>query len=420
MNGNLIIKNASELVTLSGFTARKGKAMSDPGIIPNGAVVVENGVITAVGDTGTLLPQYDLKDFMVIDAAEQAVLPGFIDAHTHFVFGGYRPEEFFVRLKGADYLEILAKGGGILDTVRATRQTSTEDLVRLGKKRLDRMLAFGVTTVEGKSGYGLDDDTEIKLLDVMAELDTRHPMDIVKTFLGAHAVPESYKGNADAFVTHLINDMLPRLAQRNLAEFCDVFCEKDIFSIHQSRRLLLKAKDLGFKIKLHADEIVSLGGAELAAELGAISADHLIKSSDSGISALSKKGVIAVVLPITSFLLKKPFARGRYMIDNGCALALATDMNPGSSFSHSIPLLIALAVVKMGLSAEEIIAALTINAAAALDRADTIGSIDPGKKGDLVILEYPSYKFLPYHAGVNIVEKTIKNGTVVFDRKTGA
>ncbi len=416
MKGNLIVKNASELVTVSGDKAKKGREMSDLGIITDGAVVIEEGMITAVGRTESILPNYDLNTFSVIDASQKAVLPGFVDSHTHFIFGGYRPEEFLSRLNGINYMEIMARGGGILNTVRATRKTSKDELVLLGKKRLDTMLAFGVTTVEGKSGYGLDSDTEIKQLEVMADLDQSHPMDIVSTFLGAHAVPEEYKGKEDTFIDLLVDRVMPNVAENNLAEFCDVFCEKNVFSVKQSRYLLLKAKALGFKIKLHADEIVPIGGTELAAELGAISADHLIKASDKGISDLSEKGVIAALLPLTSFLLKEPYARGRYMIDKNCALALATDMNPGSSFTNSVPLLVALATVNLGLSPEETISGLTINGAAAIDRADSIGSIDPGKKGDLIILEFPSYRFLSYHAGVNIVEKTIKNGKIVFDK----
>jgi imidazolonepropionase len=316
-------------------------------------------------------------------------------------------------------MEIMQRGGGIVNTVKGTRESTTEALIDSGKRRLDSMLSFGVTTVEGKSGYGLDRSTEIKQLEVMAELDKLHPADIAKTFMGAHAVPEAYHGSENAFVEYLIDAVMPEVADRNLAEFCDVFCEKNVFSIEQSRRLLQKARQMGFKLTLHADEIVPFGGAELAAELGAVSADHLLHASDKGIADMARAGVVATLLPATAFSLKEPYARGRYMIDQGCAVALATDFNPGSCFTESIPLLFALATLYMDLTIEEAITALTLNGAAALDRADTVGSLDIGKKGDAVLLEHPSYHFLPYHMGVNTVEKVIKNGKLVVDREKG-
>jgi len=343
-------------------------------------------------------------------------LPGFVDSHTHFVFGGYRPEEFAWRLRGDSYMEIMARGGGIHSTVAATRGATREELVAAGLKRLDSMLSFGVTTVEGKSGYGLDLETEVKQLEVMAHIDAQHPVDVVRTFLGAHAVPPAYKNREDRYIDFIIQDVLPEITSKNLAEFCDVFCEKGVFSVEQSRRVLTAAAKAGLKLKLHADEIVPLGGAELAAELGAVSADHLLHASDGGIDAMASAGVVATLLPGTAFGLKEPYARARRMIERGCAVALATDLNPGSCFSGSIPLLFSLAALYMGLSPEEAVTALTLNGAAAVDRADTVGSLDPGKKGDLVILEYPSYKFIPYHMGISVVEKTIKNGKVVFDK----
>ena len=424
MNGNLIIKNASELVTCSGFSAKKGEAMSDLKIIPDGAVVVKEGVIEAVGATPDILSElektaYDLSGFDIIDAKNRAVLPGFVDSHTHFVFGGFRAEEFSWRLRGDSYMEIMNRGGGIVNTVQATRKAAVEELVQSGIKRLDSMLSFGVTTVEGKSGYGLDCDTEIKQLEVMAHLDNIHYVDIAPTFLGAHAVPEEYKGKEEAFIDFLMSDVMPRVAERKLAEFCDIFCEKNVFSVAQSRRLLSKAKELGLKLKLHADEIVQTGGAELAAELEAVSADHLLQASDEGIRQMAAAGVVATLLPATAFSLKEPYARGRYMIDSNCAVALATDFNPGSCFTESIPLIFALAALYMDITTEEALTALTINAAAAIDRADTIGSIDVGKQGDLAVLEYPSYKFIPYHIGISTVDQVVKKGNLVFDRKKG-
>ncbi len=422
MNGNIIIKNASQLVTCSGFHAKQGKEMSELHIIDNGTVIIEGGVIKAVGKTEEVLPGFnesnaDHTEFRIIDAQGKAVLPGFVDSHTHFVFGGYRAEEFSWRLRGDSYMEIMNRGGGIHSSVKATREASKEELIKSGTKRLDSMLSFGVTTVEGKSGYGLDHDTEIKQLEVMEEIGKIHPLDIARTFLGAHAVPADYKGREDEFIDYIINSVMPEVADRNLAEFCDIFCEENVFSIEQSRRLLLKAKDMGLKIKFHADEIVRLGGAELAAELGAVSADHLLQASDKGIRDMAEAGVVAALLPGTAFSLKETYARGRFMIDNNCAVALATDLNPGSCFTESIPLIFALATLYMNISAEEAVTAFTINGAAAIDRADTVGSIDKGKKGDLVILEFPSYKYIPYHIGVNSVETVIKNGTVVIERK---
>lgn len=422
MSGNTIIKNASQLVTCSGFKAKQGKEMSDLHIIDDGAVVIEEGIIKVVGKTEDVLNGIDdadlnIAEFDIIDAAGKAVLPGFVDSHTHFVFSGYRADEFSWRLRGDSYMEIMKRGGGILNTVKATRAAKKEELIKTGLKRLDSMVSFGVTTVEGKSGYGLDHSTEIKQLEVMEELNRDHPVDIVGTFLGAHAVPEDYKGREDAYIDYMINTVIPEVTDRNLAQFCDIFCEKNVFSVEQSRRLLLKAKENGLKIKIHADEIVQLGGAELAAEIGAVSADHLLQASDKGITDMAQAGVVATLLPGTAFSLKEPYAKGRYMIDKNCAVALATDLNPGSCFTESIPLIFALATLYMNISIEEAITALTINGAAAIDRADTTGSLDVGKIGDVIILEYPSYKFIPYHIGVSTVEKVIKMGKLIFDKE---
>jgi imidazolonepropionase len=420
MNGNIIIKNASQLVTCSGFKAKQGKAMNELHVIEDGAVVIEDGIITTVGKTADIISELrEHTEYEVIDAKGKAVLPGFVDSHTHFVFGGYRAEEYSWRLGGIGYMDIMKRGGGILSTVKATREASKEELVASGIDRLNSMLSFGVTTIEGKSGYGLDHNTELKQLEVMEHLNEKHPVDIASTFLGAHAIPPSYKGKEDAFIDFLIHEVLPEVTDRKLAEFCDIFCEQNVFSIDQSRRLLSKAKEMGLKLKLHADEIVRLGGAELAAELGAVSADHLLQASDQGISDLAESRVMATLLPGTAFSLKEPYARARYMIDQGCAVALATDFNPGSCFTESIPLIIALATIYMGLTTEEAISSLTINGAAALDRADTTGSIDQNKNGDLIVLEYPSYHFLSYHIGVSSVEKVIKKGNLVYDKKEG-
>ncbi len=415
--GNIIIKNATELVTVSGFEAKKGAEMNNLGIIEDGAIIVRDGIIQAVGKTDEILKDFDFSDYVVIDATDKTVMPGFVDSHTHFVFGGYRADEYSWRLAGTPYMEIMNRGGGIANSVNGTKNTSHDELVRLGLKRLDSMLGFGVTTVEGKSGYGLDFETEIKQLRVMQEVDEKHTLDVVKTFLGAHAVPKDYKGRSGEFIDFIIDEVLPTVVEEKLAEFCDIFCEENVFSVEESSKLLNKAKEMGLKPKLHADEIVQLGGAELSAEVGAVSADHLLQASDAGIAAMAKAGVVATALPCTAFSLKEHYARARYMIDEGCAVALATDFNPGSCHTESIPLVIALATLYMNMTPEETVTALTLNGAAAVDRAHEIGSLDVGKKGDIVIHEFPSYKFLPYHIAVSTVEKVIKNGNLVLDKE---
>ncbi len=412
---NLIIKNASQLVTCSGFAARCGGDMADLGIIEDGALIIEDGIIRAVGGSTDILDGVDTRGFEVLDATGKAVLPGFVDSHTHLPFAGHRPEEYGWRLKGMPYMEIMQKGGGIANTMTATRKAGLQELIDLGRKRLDAMLAMGVTTVEGKSGYGLDLQTEIKQLEAMAALDEEHAVTIVPTFLGAHAVPPEYRGRPDDYIDFLLDSVLPLVAQRRLARCCDVFCESGVFSVAQSRRLLLAAKKLGLELKLHADEIAPLGGAELAAELEALSADHLLQASNAGITAMARAGVVATLLPGTAFSLREPYARARHMIDAGCAVALATDFNPGSCFTFSIPLIAALATLHMAMTPEETVCALTINGAAAVGLADKVGSLDAGKAGDAVILSYPSYLFIPYHLGINIVEKVIKNGRVVVE-----
>lgn len=406
---NIIIKNAAQVVTCSGSSGKRGKEMSNLNVIENGTVVVTDGVISHVLNEGEGIP-VDESQYRVIDATGKALLPGFVDPHTHFVFGGYREEEFSWRMRGDSYMDIMNRGGGIVNTTKATRESSYQNLYDSAKARLDAMMTLGITTVEGKSGYGLDKDTELKQLRVMKQLNEDHPMDIAITFMGPHATPAEWKGREDEFIDFNINEMLPLVANEGLAEFADIFTEKNVFDIEQSRKYLLAAKEHGFKLKIHADEIVQLGGAELAAEVGCISADHLLQASDEGIKAMAQSGVVATLLPLTAFSLREEYARGREMIDNDCIVAMATDINPGSSFTSSVPLLFALACIQMKLTPEEAVIAFTINSAAAIGRADKIGSIDVGKQGDLVLLQFPSYKFLPYHVGMNIVDTVIKNG----------
>ena len=411
MSENLIIFNA-RIVTPTGISARKGAEMGQLRIIENGTVEVTKGIITYVGESRGEDRDGSYQHYWHYNARGHCLLPGFVDSHTHFVFGGERSEEFSWRLKGESYMSIMERGGGIASTVKATRQMNFLKLRSAAEGFLKKMSAMGVTTVEGKSGYGLDRETELLQLKIMRSLnnDEHKRIDIVSTFLGAHALPEEYKGRGDEYIDFLIREMLPVIRENELAECCDVFCEQGVFSVEQSRRLLQAAKEQGFLLKLHADEIVSFGGAELAAELGALSADHLLQASDAGIRAMADTGVVATLLPLTAFALKEPYARGREMIDAGCAVALATDLNPGSCFSGSIPLTIALACIYMKLSIEETITALTLNGAAALHRADRIGSIEVGKQGDFVILNSDNYHILPYYVGMNCVIMTIKGG----------
>ena len=415
MGKKLLIKNATELVTCRGKAPKSGEAMADIGIINDGAMWIEDGVIRRVGTTAEVLSGIDAAEAEVLDAAGRCVLPGFVDPHTHFLFAGNRAEEFSWRLRGDTYMQIMERGGGIVNSVRATREATKEELTKVGWQRLCSMLSFGVTTVEGKSGYGLDAATEIKQLETMAELNRTHVVEIVPTFMGAHATPPEYKGRTDEFVEYLLHQVLPIVAKSKLADFCDIFCEKGVFSVDQSRKLLTAAQGLGMRAKVHADEIVSFGGAELAADIGAVSAEHLLHASDEGIRRMSEAGVIAVLLPATAFCLREPYARARFMIDHGVPVALATDFNPGSCFTESIPLVIALAALYMQMSPAEIVTALTINAAAAVGRADRIGSLEVGKQADCIVLSHPSHLYLPYHAGVNCVETVVKRGQIVHD-----
>lgn len=413
MTENLIIFNA-RVVTPIGFSARCGKEMGELCIIDNATIEVTDGIISYVGPSRGESRDGYYQRYWHYNARGKCLLPGFVDSHTHFVFGGERAEEFSWRLKGESYMSIMERGGGIVSTVKATRECNFIQLRSKAESFLKQMSTMGVTTVEGKSGYGLDKDTELLQLKVMRSLnnDEHKRVDIVSTFLGAHAVPEEYRGRTDEYLDFIIRDVLPCVAKGELAEFCDVFCEQGVFSVEQSRRLLQAAKEYGLGLKLHADEIVPLGGAELAAELSAVSADHLLHASDEGIRAMRDAGTVATLLPLTAFALKENYARGREMIDAGCAVALATDLNPGSCFSGSIPLTFALACIYMQLTIEEAITALTLNGAAALNRADSIGSIEVGKKGDFVVLNTDNYHFLPYYVGMNCVNTTIKEGVI--------
>lgn len=407
--GDLLIENIGELVTVAGSTRRGREAMRDIRVLSGPAsVLIRDGKIVYAGPSADC-PQVG-TEVERIDAEGHCVLPGFVDSHTHLVFGGFREDEFQWRLAGESYMSIMEKGGGIAATTTATREASAEELIQAALLHLRSMLRMGVTTMEAKSGYGLDKETELRQLEVAKRLDEMQPIDVVSTYLGAHDIAPEYEGDPDGYIDFIIREMLPLVKEKGLARNVDIFTEKNVFDLEQSRRLLSAAQDMGFATKMHADEIYPLGGAGLAADLGCLSADHLLKISDKDIDKMAKSQTVSTLLPLTAFSLMDDYAPARKMIDAGCAVALASDLNPGSCFSCSIPLMIALATIYMHMSVEEAVAALTINAATALGLQDEIGSIEEGKAGDVVILRYPSYKFLSYHFGMNIVETTVKGG----------
>ena len=407
--GDLLIENIGELVTVAGTTRRGREAMRDIRVLSGPAsVLIRDGKIAYAGPSANC-PTVE-SGVERVDAKGHSVLPGLVDSHTHLVFGGFREDEFQWRLAGESYMSIMEKGGGIAATTTATREASAEELTEAALLHLRSMLRMGVTTMEAKSGYGLDKETELRQLEVAKRLDEIQPIDVISTYLGAHDIAPEYQGDPDGYIDFIIREMLPIVKERGLARNVDIFTEKNVFDLEQSRRLLTAARDMGFATKMHADEIYPLGGAGLAADLGCLSADHLLKISDKDIDKMAKSHTVSTLLPLTAFSLMDDYAPARKMIDAGCAVALASDLNPGSCFSCSIPLMIALATIYMHMSVEEAVTALTINAATALGLQDEIGSIEEGKAGDVVILRYPSYKFLSYHFGMNIVETTVKGG----------
>jgi len=414
---DLLIINANELLTLKDGSdrPRTGKQMQSVGIIRKGGLAVKDSRIVAVGKTSEITKGFRADS--VISASGKIVMPGFVDPHTHLVFAGSREDEFQMRVEGASYMEILGAGKGILKTVGETRKAGVDRLVEFGFRTLDVMLEHGTTTVEAKSGYGLTVKDELKILRVIRRLNQLHAVDVVPTFLGAHAVPSEYRNNPQGYVDLIINDMIPQAAAKKLAEFCDVFCESGVFSLEQSRRVLVAGRNHGLKLKVHADEMSMLGGSELAAGVGAVSAEHLLFSSDVGIKAMAEKGVIAVLLPAAAFsLMTRQYADARKMIDSGVPVALGTDFNP-SCWVENQQLIIAFACHFMKLTPAEAITAATINAAHAIDRANEIGSLEIGKKADVIILDVPNHKFLGYRFGVNLVDKVAKNGRIVVDKE---
>ncbi len=415
---DLVILNAHELVTMDRkFGApRIGKKMEELAIINDGAVAVKDGKITFVGSTKDLLKKVQITSSTTkIDASGKLVTPGFIDPHVHLIFAGTRENELTMKLAGKTYLEILEAGGGILKTVRETRKASIDDLVFNGKIILDKMLRHGTTTVEAKSGYGLTTKDEIKSLEAAKILNETHLIDVVSTFLGAHAIPPEFKGKTEEYVDLVITDMIPIISEKGLAEFCDVFCEKGIFSIEQTRRILLAAENHGLKKIIHIDEIVDTNGAALAAELKAVQTGHLLQSNDSGLQSMAKAGVIATLLPGTPFcLMLKDYAPARKMIDYGIPIAIATDLNP-NCWTESMLMVIVLSCYNMKMSPAEALTAATINAACAIQREDEVGSIEVGKKADIVIFDVPNHYFLSYQFGINLVSKVVKNGKIVIE-----
>ncbi|AJY73397.1 imidazolonepropionase [Paenibacillus beijingensis] len=412
----IYVKSAEQVLTVKGasLAPKKGKEMSELGIIEHGSVIIEDDRISFVGPDLEATQYLDSLEGPVttIDASGKVVTPGLVDPHTHLVFAGSREKEFEMRLQGVKYIDILKQGGGILSSTRSTREATLEELVEQSLVRLNRLLEHGVTTVEAKSGYGLTTEDELKQLEAARKLNDIHPVDIVSTFMGAHAVPAEYKEQPDQYVKLVIEEMIPRAATQGLAEFCDVFCEEGVFTVEQSERILEAGKKHGLKPKIHADEIVQLGGAELAAKVGAVSAEHLLQASDEGIRALAQSGTIAVLLPATAFFLMEKPARARKMIEEGVAIALSTDCNPGSSPTQSMPFVMNAACLTMKMTPAEVLTAATINAAHAIGRADQIGSIEVGKKADLVLFEASNYQKLQYNFAVNLVDTVIKNGKI--------
>ncbi len=407
-----LIKNIGILQTPVGSHSHAGEEQGENRKLHDAAILIENGLITEITDEGRL-PQGASGVDVTIDADYRLVTPGLVDGHTHMVFGGYRQHEIPMKLKGATYLDILRAGGGILDTVRKTREATEEDLVYKTSRFLDEMMGFGVTTCESKSGYGLDFDNEMKMLAVNKKLDERHPMDVVSTFLGPHAIPDEYKGDGDAYIDMVCEKMLPYVKEHDLADYADVFTEDSVFNYDQSRRYLEKAKELGFGLKIHADEIEAIGGSRLAGEIGAASAEHLIVINEEGLQSMAKGGTTAMCLPATSFYLGATFAPARRMIELGIPVATASDFNPGSCPSLNLQFVMNLACIRYRMLPEEVLTAVTINPACAIGRGDRVGTLEVGKQGDLVIWNAPDMEMLCYRFGSNLAAKVIKKGNII-------
>ncbi len=412
---DILIKNISQLVTPKGNSLKCGKEMLDVSIVEDGWVLIKDGLIEEVG-SGNINED---KGVHIIDGRGKTVCPGLIDPHTHLIHGGSRENELEMKLMGVPYIDILKKGGGILSTVRETRRCSKEELKEKAKKSMNQMMLHGTTTCEAKSGYGLNFEDEIKCLEAVRELNEEHPLTIVPTYMGAHAVPEEYSDKRGEYVKLMKEKVIPYISQEKLAEFVDCFCEEGVFTVDESREILECAIEYGFKVKIHADEIKRIGGACLAGELKAISAEHLLATSTEGIISMKENGVCPVLLPATSFyLMAGRFADARKMIEYGLPVTLATDYNPGTCPTESLQTIMTFACFGMKMVPREIISAMTINAACAIDRQDTIGTIEQGKNADIVIFDTPNLNYLIYHFGINHVDTVIKNGHIVVENQS--
>lgn len=410
--GTLLVKNIGILQTPTGSYSHKGEEQGKNLKLENAAILMEDGVIAEITAAG-VLPEGAEDADTVIDAEGKLVTPGLVEGHTHLVFGGYRQNEIPLKLKGAGYLDILRAGGGILDTVKKTREASFEELYDKTEGFLDEMMSLGVTTCEAKSGYGLDFETEVKMLEVLKKLGEDHPMDLVSTFMGAHAIPEEYKGRADEYIDMLCDSLLPYVKEKELAEFADIFTEDSVFNYEQSKKYLEKAKELGYGLKIHADEIEAIGGSVLAGEMGAVSCEHLIAINEEGLVSMAKGGVTAMCLPATSFYLGANFAPARRMIELGIPVAMASDFNPGSCPSLNLQFVMNLGYLKYRMMPEEILTAVTINPACAIGKGEICGTLEPGKQGDLVIWDAPNMEMLCYRFGSNLALQVIKKGILV-------
>jgi len=406
-----LFRNAAIYTPVDGGKPLAGKLQGQVRSWEKGALLCDKGVIMAVGPEEEVLSKAKELDIdMEIDCQGACMIPGFVDPHTHICFAERREKEFSMRLAGASYLDILKAGGGILSSVRAVRNASEEELLATTLDNVLTALSFGTTSMEIKSGYGLDTETELKMLRVIDRIGKETPLDVVPTFMGAHAIPEEYKSDPEAFIKLLIEEMIPAAADQNIAQFCDVFCEEGVFSVEQSRKILLAAKEHGFKLRIHADEVHDLGGAGLAAELKTTSAEHLLAASEENLKAMAESGVIANLLPATAYSLKKPYAKARKMIELGVPVALATDCNPGSSYTESMPFVFGLAVMNMNLTVEEALVASSLNAAWSIGLNQKVGSLEVGKQADFLLLDGETPAILAYHAGVSPVMEVYKKG----------
>jgi imidazolonepropionase len=410
-----LFKNACIVTPLDPGRPLAGEDQGKIARIENGAILCRNRIIEAIGDEMEVAsPEYSHDLDVVVDCDGRCLIPGFVDPHTHMCFAGTREQEFSQRIEGMEYLEILRHGGGILSSVRAVRAASEEELFSETREHVLSALKFGTTTLEIKSGYGLNTTTELKMLSVIDRVGQETPLDVIPTFMGAHAVPQEYSNAPDKYVDILVEEMIPAVSKQDIARFCDVFCEEGVFSVEQSRRILSRAREAGMGLKIHADEVNDLGGAGLAAELGAVSAEHLLAANDENLRAMAEKGIIGVLLPATAYSLRKKYAPARNMVDLGLAVALATDCNPGSSYTESMPFVFGLAVLTMNLTVNEALVASTLNAAYAVGMAREVGSLEKGKKADFLLLDGESPAILAYHAGVSPVQEVYKGGELVF------